>query len=77
MKTCELKSDPKKQLWYEDEYPKIAKEILNLGLAKPALRALIDANIYTVKALNSLSLSQIQSMHGMGKSAIKKIQLLQ
>ena len=61
---------------YNVEYTKIEKEILSLKLPKPALRALINANVYTVEKLNSMSLEEIERLHGMGPTSIQKLKTL-
>ncbi len=61
---------------YNAEYPKIEAEILALKLPKPALRALINADIYTVKKLISMSITEIETLHGMGPTSVQKIKSL-
>lgn len=40
------------------------------GLAQPALRALLSANVSTLEELARLELKQLQQLHGMGPKAI-------
>jgi DNA repair protein RadC len=47
-----------------------------IGLAAPARRALIDAKLYKVSDLRKISLQDLESLHGMGKSAIARIKVV-
>lgn len=76
MKKCLLTSDTKTAAWYEEEIRKIDKQILDLKIAKPALRALVNASIYTVKSLRSTSPAELNTLHGMGPSALDKLKVL-
>ena len=42
-----------------------------LGLAAPARRALIDANLLKIKDLQKIKLSELTQLHGMGPKAIE------
>jgi hypothetical protein len=44
---------------------------LELGLAAPARRALIDEGLYKVSDLRKYSLDAIKDLHGMGPNAIR------
>ena len=44
---------------------------VELGLAAPARRALIDEGLYKVSDLRKYSLDAIKDMHGMGPNAIR------
>lgn len=76
MKRCALKSDTKSAAWYEDEINKLEPGILDLKIGRPAMRALVNASIYSVKTLRTKSIEDLQKLHGMGPSAIKKLQTL-
>lgn len=76
MKKCILKSDKKTAEWYEQEIKKIEAGITDLKIARPALRALINASIYSVKTLRTKSIDELQTLHGMGPAAIKKLKTL-
>jgi hypothetical protein len=73
MKGCALKTDTEKVDWYEKEIKKIDPNILALKLARPALRALVNASIYNVSTLRSKSTSELMKLHGLGPTAIKKL----
>ena len=42
-----------------------------LGLAAPARRALVDANLLKIKDLQKIRLSDLTQLHGMGPKAIE------
>ena len=44
-----------------------------IGLAAPARRALVGAKLYRVSDLRRVSLDEVASLHGMGKSAIARL----
>jgi hypothetical protein len=47
-----------------------------VGLSGPARRALVDAKLYKVSDLRKLSLAELNSLHGMGKSAVARLKVL-
>jgi hypothetical protein len=47
-----------------------------VGLSGPARRALVDAKLYKVSDLRKISLSELNSLHGMGKSAVARLKVL-
>lgn len=73
MKKCIIKSDLNKLEWYENEVKKISKEILQLKLPRPALRALVNASIYTKSALKKKSKEELAALHGIGPLAMEKL----
>jgi hypothetical protein len=46
------------------------------GLTGPARRALVDAKLYKVSDLRKISLAELNSLHGMGKSAVARLKVL-
>lgn len=74
MKNCNLRSDPKTAAWYEEEIRKIDPKILELRIARPALRALINGGIYTLEMLRTTKVEDLKEMHGMGPAALQKLQ---
>ncbi len=58
---------------YNQEYQKIPPEIIDLKLPKPALRALIGADIYSLEKLRSMSVIDLKTLHEMGANSIQKI----
>ncbi len=47
-----------------------------VGLSGPARRALVDAKLYKVSDLRKISLAELNSFHGMGKSAVARLKVL-
>ena len=47
-----------------------------IGLAAPARRALVDAKLFKVSDLRKIRLSELEELHGMGKSAIARIKVI-
>jgi hypothetical protein len=54
-----------------DAYAAVDGVWLELGLAAPARRALIDKGLYKVSDLRKYSLDAIKDLHGMGPNAIR------
>ncbi|MFZ9814707.1 MAG: DUF1801 domain-containing protein [Candidatus Kapaibacteriota bacterium] len=75
-KKCLLKSDIRTSKRYDAAIQKIEIVILKSGLPKPALRALIDHDIQTVKSLRTFDDSALLSMHGIGPKALHIIKRL-
>ncbi len=73
MNNCEIQSNKELKSKYEQEYIKLDPVILELKLAKPALRALINAGIYKKQQIVLLSESDLAQLHGMGPKAINKL----
>ena len=57
-------------------YEEIDEEWRAIGLAAPARKALIDAKLYKVSDLRKISLEELISLHGMGKSAIARLKVV-
>jgi hypothetical protein len=54
-------------------YEKVDGVWRDLGLAAPARRALINAEIYNLKQLANWSKSDLKKLHGMGPNALAKL----
>jgi len=54
-----------------DAYAAVDGIWVELGLAAPARRALIDEGLYKVSDLRKYSLDAIKDLHGMGPNAIR------
>jgi len=54
-----------------DSYAAVDAVWVELGLAAPARRALIDEGLYKVSDLRKYSLDAIKDLHGMGPNAIR------
>lgn len=53
------------------KYEKLDQDWRALGLASPARRALVDANLLKIKDLQKIRLSDLTQLHGMGPKAIE------
>lgn len=58
------------------DYDDFDMEWRAIGLSAPARRALVDAKLYKVSDLRKISLDDLRSLHGMGKSAIARISVI-
>ena len=54
-----------------DAYAAVDGAWVEIGLAAPARRALIDEGLYKVSDLRKYSLDAIKDLHGMGPNAIR------
>ena len=59
-----------------DRYESLDREWREYGLSAPARRALVDAKLYKVSDLRKISQSDLENLHGMGKSAIARLKVL-
>ena len=59
-----------------DRYERLDQEWREYGIAAPARRALVDAKLYKVSDLRKISQSELEGLHGMGKSAIARLKVL-
>lgn len=57
----------------KDHYETLGVEWRKIGLSTPAVRALVDAKLYKVSDLRKVSLADLSSMQGLGKSAVARI----
>jgi hypothetical protein len=58
------------------EQDALEAEWLKIGLPGPARRALVKAKLYKVSDLRKISLAELESLHGMGKSSIARIKVI-
>jgi len=70
---CELKTQKDRLKQYELAFQHLSDEIKSSGLSKPALRALVDHNIYTIDALRVVDMSTYSRWHGIGPKTIRQI----
>lgn len=68
----EIWQEPRLRLM-KDHYETLGVEWRKIGLSTPAVRALVDAKLYKVSDLRKISLADLSSMHGLGKSAVARI----
>ena len=59
-----------------ESYEPFDGEWRKVGLSGPARRALVDAKLYKVSDLRKISLAELNSLHGMGKSAVARLKVL-
>ena len=59
-----------------DRYKSLDREWREYGIAAPARRALVDAKLYKISDLRKISQSDLEELHGMGKSAIARLKVL-
>ena len=59
-----------------DRYESLDREWREYGISAPARRALVDAKLYKVSDLRKISQSDLEELHGMGKSAVARLKLL-
>ena len=59
-----------------DRYESLDREWREYGLSAPARRALVDAKLYKVSDLRKISQSDLEGLHGMGKSAVARLKVL-
>ncbi len=74
MKQCELKSNFEAKSFFESEISNMDAEILALNLSKPALRALIRLNVYTLLDLSKISRESLKNAHGLGPTSLVKLE---
>ena len=56
-----------------NDFSKLDLNLLDLGLAKPALRALVIAELYTLNQVRKYGLEAISKLQGIGPTAIHKL----
>ena len=59
-----------------DDQAKLEAEWLRIGLSGPARKALVEAKLYKVSDLRKITLEELTSLHGMGKSSTARIQVI-
>ena len=59
-----------------DRYESLDGEWREYGISAPARRALVDAKLYKVSDLRKISQSDLEELHGMGKSAVARLKVL-
>ena len=59
-----------------DRYESLDREWREYGISAPARRALVDARLYKVSDLRKISQSDLEELHGMGKSAVARLKVL-
>ncbi len=76
MGECRLKADKQSRIWYQEQIAKMDPAIRALGLSQPALRALINLEVYCLSDLKKSDTAVLSNSHGIGPKAIKKLETL-
>ena len=70
---CELKNDLGKRLVYQNAFATLDPIFHSLGLAQPALRALVNLHVKQVSDLQKIDFVTLQKAHGIGPKALKAL----
>ena len=71
---CDLKSNPEKKTLIENQFVNFSENILALKLSKPAMRALVREELWTIELIKKeKGENYISKLHGIGKTTIKKL----
>ena len=70
---CELKNDSEKRLHYQDAVAQMDSVFHSIGLAQPALRALVNLQVKQVSDLQKIDFVTLQKVHGIGPKALKAL----
>ncbi len=76
MEKCEIKRNPELATEFERLISTMDSSILDLKLSRPALRALVRLDIYSVSDLLKVSINDLKKAHGIGPTAILKLKPL-
>jgi len=64
------------QLSAEEQQVALEVEWRKIGLTAPARKALVEAKLYKVSDMRRVSLEELSSLPGLGKSAIARIKVI-
>ena len=64
------------QLSAEEQQVVLEVEWRKIGLTAPARKALVEAKLYKVSDLRRVSLEELSSLPGLGKSAVARIKVI-
>ncbi len=70
---CELKNDSQKRLDYHEAIAQMDTVFHSLGLAQPALRALVNLQVKQVSDLQKIHFNTLEKAHGIGPKALKAL----
>jgi hypothetical protein len=70
---CELVYDSEKRHDYQAAIEQLDAVFHSLGLAQPALRALVNLQVKQVSDLNNIDFVTLQKAHGIGPKALKAL----
>jgi hypothetical protein len=70
---CELKNNLGKRNAYQDAFATLDPIFNSLGLAQPALLALVNLHVKQVSDLQKIDFVTLQKAHGIGPKALKAL----
>jgi len=70
---CDLRTNTKLRISIENQFGDFSPEILKLKLPKPALRALVRDELWTLNQINEKGEKYVSWLHGIGKTAMRKL----
>lgn len=70
---CELTNDSEKRHDYQAAIEQLDAVFHSLGLAQPALRALVNLQVKQVSDLHKIDYVTLQKAHGIGPKALKAL----
>ena len=70
---CELTNDSEKWHDYQAAIEQLDAVFHSLGLAQPALRALVNLQVKQVSDLHKIDFVTLQKAHGIGPKALKAL----
>lgn len=70
---CDLRSNPENKTSIEVQFVNFSENILALKLSKPAMRALVREELWTIELIKEKGENYISKLHGIGKTTIKKL----
>ena len=70
---CELTNDSEKRHDYQAAIEQLDAVFHSLGLAQPALRALVNLQVKQVSDLHKIDFLTLQKAHGIGPKALKAL----
>ncbi len=70
---CDLRTNTKLKISIESQFGDFSPEILKLKLPKPALRALVLDELWTLNQINERGEKHVSSLHGIGKTGMRKL----
>ena len=73
MNGCKLSGNTRLSKKYDLLIQAMAPSLLELKLAKPALRALADKRISHIRNLKRFTPAEVKTWHGIGPNALKKL----
>jgi hypothetical protein len=76
MRSCILKGNDEAMALFAKQIAQMSPEILGLRLSQPALRALVNLQIYTLADIHRVGWTALKESHGIGPSAFKKLESL-